>query len=177
MISGKSYVGSAINLYHRFKNYYNIAFLEKETNKNNSMIYKALLKYGYSSLKLDILEYCNINVLIEREQYYLDHLKPEYNILKFARSIAGFKHSEASIELMRATKLGRKRSESTKLKIAAGNSKAQSVVVTDNKTGESKEFTSVRNAAKFVGMHHSYIAKILKTHKLYIGKGYTIAKK
>jgi group I intron endonuclease len=45
------------------------------------MIYRALLKYGYASYKLDILEYCKTNALIEREQYYLDLLKPEYNIL------------------------------------------------------------------------------------------------
>jgi uncharacterized protein YbcV (DUF1398 family) len=177
IISGKSYVGSAINLSNRFKNYYNIAYLERETAKNNSMIYKALLKYGYSSFKLDILEYCNPDVLIEREQYYLDHLKPEYNILKFARSIAGFKHSEASINLIRETKLGRGRSEAAKLKIAAGNIQAQLVVVTDNKTGESKEFTSIRKAAKFIGIHHSYVAKIIKTHKAYVGKIYTITKK
>ncbi len=39
---------------------------------------------------------CEINVLIEREQYYLDLLKPEYNILKIAGSMLGFKHSEAT---------------------------------------------------------------------------------
>ena len=39
---------------------------------------------------------CEINILIEREQYYLDLLKPEYNILKIAGSMLGFKHSEAT---------------------------------------------------------------------------------
>ena len=154
-----------------------MTYLERETAKNNSMIYKALLKYGYSSFKLDILEYCNPDVLIEREQYYLDHLKPEYNILKFAGFIKGFKHSEVTIKIMRVAKLGSKHSEFAKLKIASNNAKAQLVVVTDNKTGESKEFTSVRKAAKFIGKHHSYIAKIIKTHKTYVGEIYTITKK
>ena len=102
------------------------------------MIYRALLKYGYSSFKLDILEYCNPNALIEREQHYFDTLKPEYNILKFAKSLKGFKHSEASIKLMRIAKLGVKRSEFAKLKIAASSTQGQSVIVTDNKTGENK---------------------------------------
>ena len=31
---------------------------------------------------------------MDREQYYLDCLKPEYNILKIAGSSLGFKHSE-----------------------------------------------------------------------------------
>jgi group I intron endonuclease len=43
-----------------------------------------LLKYGYSNFSIDILEYCELNVLIEREQYYINHLKPEYNIYKRA---------------------------------------------------------------------------------------------
>jgi len=64
------------------------------------MIYKALVKYGYSSFKLEILENCEPNILIEREQYYLDLLNPEYNILKKAGSLLGFRHSEASRELM-----------------------------------------------------------------------------
>jgi hypothetical protein len=141
------------------------------------MIYKALLKYGYSSFKLDILEYCDPAVLIEREQYYFDNLKPEYNILKVAGSLTGFRHNEASIELIRATKLGRKRTEAAKLKIAAGSTQAQSVIVTNNKTGENKEFTSVRKAAKFIGIQHSYVAKCMKNRKFYKGKEYTIGKK
>lgn len=78
--SGKSYIGSAVNLSVRLKNYYNISYLQRETQKNSCIIYNALLKYGYSSFKLDILEYCEPIDLIKREQYYLDKLKPEYNI-------------------------------------------------------------------------------------------------
>jgi hypothetical protein len=67
------------------------------------MIYKALVKYGYSSFKLEILENSEPNILIEREQYYLDLLNPEYNILKKAGSLLGFRHSEASRELVSFT--------------------------------------------------------------------------
>jgi hypothetical protein len=71
---------------------------------------------------------------------------------------------------MCATKLGRLRTEITKLKIAATSYQAQSVMVTDNKTSESKEFSSVINATKFSGIHHSYVAKLLKTQRFYRGK-------
>ena len=50
----KTYVGSALNLSRRFTTYYSIVLLNKLANK--SIIYKALLKYGYSNFKLDILE-------------------------------------------------------------------------------------------------------------------------
>jgi group I intron endonuclease len=43
------------------------------------------------------LEYCTPENTIEREQYYLTSLKPEYNILKVAGSPLGFKHSKETI--------------------------------------------------------------------------------
>nr|QCW06883.1 hypothetical protein [Drechslerella brochopaga] len=119
--SGKSYIGSALNLSRRFTNYYSRSFLIKETKNSNSVIYKALLKHGYSGFQLEILEYCNLDILIEREQYYINLIKPEYNILKTAGSSVGFKHSKASIELIRAAALNRKPkiiSEETKYKIS-----------------------------------------------------------
>lgn len=140
------------------------------------MIYRSLLKYGYSNFKLDIIEYCVPSIIIEREQYYLDKLKPEYNILKIAGSLAGFKHSDSSIELMRASKLGRKRTETAKLTIAASSKQAQCVTVIDNSTGKNTEFTSIRQAAKFINIHFSYIAKCLNKHNIYKGKNYTILK-
>ena len=150
-----------MNLRRRFLEYYNINRLETETKKNNSLIYKAILKYGYSNFKLDILEYCKPNLVSEREQYYLNLFEPEYNILKFARSMTGFKHSIATIKKMREAKLGHKRSETARLNSIAANTQAHTVIVTNNKTGENIEFFSIRNAAKFIGMNHTYIAKIL----------------
>jgi group I intron endonuclease len=68
--------------------------------RNKSLIYKSLIKNGYSNFKLEILEYCTLDVLIEKEQYYLDNFKPEYNILKIASSFRGFKHSELTKKAM-----------------------------------------------------------------------------
>jgi group I intron endonuclease len=50
---------------------------------------------------LEILEYCQNTELLEREQHYLDLLNPEYNILKHAYSMLGFKHSEENIALFK----------------------------------------------------------------------------
>lgn len=175
--SGKSYIGSAIDLTNRFKNYFNVSYLERETEKNSSIIYRALLKHGYVSFKLDILEYCSFPVLIEKEQYYLNLFKPEYNILNFAASVSGLKHTEATVELIRGSKLGRLRTSEAKLKISLGSAQAQPVIVKENQTGITTEFTSVRKAAVYVGLHHSYIAKCLQKNNIYIGETYTIVKK
>lgn len=69
------------------------------------LIVKALLKYGYSGFKLEILEYCNKNEVIEREQYYIETLNPEYNTLKVARSSYGFRHSKETLDRLRGRKL------------------------------------------------------------------------
>jgi group I intron endonuclease len=65
-----------------------------------SIIYSALLKHGHGNFSLDILEYCEVNVLIKREQHYLDLLKPKYNILKAANSRLGSKHTIETKTLM-----------------------------------------------------------------------------
>ena len=91
--TGFTYVGSSVNLSKRFTSYYSYSFLAK----NNMVIYKALLKHGYSNFKLEILEYCAPKECIEREQYYLDSLKPEYNIFKIAGSSLGHKHTEETL--------------------------------------------------------------------------------
>ena len=58
------------------------------------LIHKALLKYGYSAFTLEILEYCNIVDLTEREQFYIEKLNPNYYTLKIAGSYFGLKHTE-----------------------------------------------------------------------------------
>jgi group I intron endonuclease len=105
-LNGKSYVGSSLDLARRLNYYYNLSFLagyaaNKKKRKINSIIYRSLLKYGYSNFKLEILEYCDTLNVIQREQYYIDLIKPEYNILEIAGSLRGFKHSESTKELLR----------------------------------------------------------------------------
>jgi group I intron endonuclease len=89
--TGDTYIGQSINLSARFIHCFNTSYL---TSKKQLIISRALIKYGYSGFSLEILEFCEKSDLLEREQYYLDLLKPEYNILKIAGSSLGFKQSE-----------------------------------------------------------------------------------
>nr|QVV23904.1 hypothetical protein [Trichoderma cornu-damae] len=96
LINSKFYIGSSVSLTTRFTTYFSLASLRKRTKNESSAIYKALLKYSHNNFKLDIIEYCEPEVLIAREQYYIDLLKPEYNILKVANSRLGSKHTEVT---------------------------------------------------------------------------------
>lgn len=106
-------------------------------------IYKAILKYGYSNFKLEILEYCDVNILLLREQYYIDLLKPEYNILSKAGSTLGYKHTTETLKKFKTRKFsketlvnitkaakGRVLSEETRTKI----SKARTGIKLSNET-------------------------------------------
>ena len=170
VINNKSYVGSSINLGRRFKKYYNYSHISKI--KRNFPIHSALLKYGYSSFKLEILEYCESSILIKREQYYLDNLKLEYNVLKIAGSMLGFKHSEYTKKLFRITRLGRLCSETTRLKLSINNHKSIPVNLTNIKTGNIMKFSSISRAAQFLDVSDTSVRNFIKLNKSY--KGYTI---
>lgn len=109
--SGKRYIGSSGDLKRRFYSYFSTTYLESCNGRSH--IYNALLKYGYSNFSLEILEYCEPSKCLEREQYYIDLLKPEYNILKLAGSCLGnkarlgLKHSEETKKKMSEARLGR----------------------------------------------------------------------
>ena len=94
-LNGKVYIGSSVNLSKRLSNYYNYNNLIKF--QQNMLIHKALLKNGYSNFSLDILEYCEPSDVIEREQYYIYKLNPEYNLHRTAGSPFGYKHTEDTL--------------------------------------------------------------------------------
>jgi len=63
--------------------------MENALNRARSHIYRALLKDGLSNFSIEILEYCDKEKCIEREDFYLSSLPHEYNILEKAGSRLG----------------------------------------------------------------------------------------
>lgn len=71
-ITNKIYIGSAKNFYNRFR--IHKSFLNRNKH-NNSYLQLAWNKYGAKNFEFIILEYCEADKLIEREQIYLDWFK------------------------------------------------------------------------------------------------------
>lgn len=179
LITGKSYVGSAVNLTNRLKNYFSTKFLEKELRRNKSKISNSLLKHGYGNFSLDIIEYCESNVLIEREQYYIDTLDCEYNILKIASSRLGFKHSPETLLKFKERKLS---SEALiNLKLAKRNkpfhfsplwknnhllATAHTTTVINKADNTIKTYESIKAFSRSVGINHVTIKNYANTNKL-----------
>lgn len=91
LVNCKKYVGSSVVLKRRrFKEYSNPLYITRNLKKGNSKLLNALLKYGYLNFEFKILETIEFlpsntkserrTLLLEREQYYIDEIKPEYNI-------------------------------------------------------------------------------------------------
>lgn len=182
---GKTYVGSSVNLGKRFTSYYSFKYLTDP--KRNMLIHKALLKYGYSNFTLEILEYCDSHTLLEREQYYIDNLKPEYNILAKAGSSFGFRPSEETrlkMSIKTPEHLEKTRSHLKKLnskpfsseiraRISEGMSnfniltKGKKIVFTNIETQETLSFVSIRDAALKMKMGRNTIKKYILNKEVF----------
>jgi len=90
-------------------------------------ICNALKHHGYSAFFLTIFKYIDISSLtledakiyiLEREQFYLDTIEPEYNILKVAGSFLGHKLSEETKAKISQALKGRSFSVETKALIS-----------------------------------------------------------
>lgn len=153
--TGNYYIGSSKNLGKRFSGYLAKKFLEREILRTKSKIYSALLKYGYNNFELIILEYCDITVLINKEQHYIDFYKPYYNILKIAGSSIGFKHSEETLIKFRNRELTEEHRENLKnhlqkLNIELNKKKSIKVEIFDLYTNINHSYDSIRDAAKAI---------------------------
>lgn len=74
----KKYVGSSKNIYQRLQKHR--AYLRKNMHENKKL-QNSWNKHGEDSFQYYILEFCPEEQLIEREQFYIDTIKPWYNII------------------------------------------------------------------------------------------------
>lgn len=98
IITGDIYIGSSINLKERQRRH------SKDLRRNQHhavYLQRAVNKYGISNFKFIIIEYCEQEQLLIREQHYLDTLLPVYNTAKIAGSVLGVKQSEEAKEKKR----------------------------------------------------------------------------
>jgi len=99
MVNKKFYIGSAKDFRKRFRSH----VFNFNHGNNNKYLYRASQKYGVDNFIMSIIEFCPIENLLDREQFYLDLLKPYnrnigYNILLKSDSNLGLKWNKKSKE-------------------------------------------------------------------------------
>ncbi len=117
LTNGHCYVGSSSNLAVRMRNYLNNSFLSQSQNANMPII-KALSKYGQHNFAVLIIEYTDTDTVNVRETVWITELLPYYNVLKQGYSSLGYKHTEATKELLSELAKNRTHSDETKSLIA-----------------------------------------------------------
>ena len=91
-INDKVYIGSAQNMDRRKSAH--LCLLRKNKHHNRKL-QNFVNKYGIDNLYFEVIEYVkNSDMLIEREQFYLDTINPFFNICKIAESRLGCRHTE-----------------------------------------------------------------------------------
>ena len=103
-INHNIYIGSAVDIGGRWTLHINEL---KRGCHCNIHLQRAFHKYGYKNFSFTVVEFCEKAVLIEREQFYIDTLKPEYNICKKAGSRFGIKASAITIQRLRDSHKGK----------------------------------------------------------------------
>lgn len=157
LVNGKCYVGSSVQVESRI--FKHLAFLRRGEHPN-AHLQAAFSKYGEQSFDYKLLEVCAKEVLLSREQFYLDSIAPQYNICKVAGNTLGYKHESAAKAKMSVANKGNKRmlgkrhSEETKQVIGA--LAAQRTHTDDAKLKISKSL---------IGNSHTLGCKLSDSHK------------
>lgn len=116
-LNGKRYVGSSKNLDHRRKCHYSDLKCQRNLNHNLQDDYNM---FGKDAFGFKIIELCPEENLIEREQFWMDKLQPEYNINKLAgKSVEEYARTDNALS---------KRVESWKRNHALGKHKKRNPV-------------------------------------------------
>ena len=77
LLNGKKYIGSSKNIYNRWLKH---RATLRGNYHGNPHLQNAWNKYGEKSFHFFIVEECNPKVLEEREDFYINNIKPEYNM-------------------------------------------------------------------------------------------------
>lgn len=115
--NNKIYIGSSVDMLTRWSQH---KYYFRNEKHQNIHLQRAYNKYGEQSFVFEILENCEPDKLIEREQVWIDWLKPQYNKRKDASSNLGIKYSEETKIKMSAWQTGRKMSDEARANMSKG---------------------------------------------------------
>lgn len=148
------YIGSSLNLRDRKSRHFRDLLNESH---HSIILQRAVNKYGIDNFQFEIIEECEKENLLEREQYYLDSINPKYNIYEIAGSSLGFKQSEETCEKKRQYAIDNNivPPEST------WKDRQKKVYMLDYNTLEVlQEFISLSEACRFLGKDATFASTI-----------------
>lgn len=171
-INSKIYIGSTCSFKDRKSKH--------KRKKLNTMISRAIFKYGWDNFLFEVLEYCEKDVLIEKEQFYLDLFQPfkennGYNLLRNCtiNGWLGHHHTEETKKIMSEKKKDYIPWNKGMTGVQECSDETRELM-SKNRTGEGNSFYNKRHteesknkiAKKQMGRDHSYEYKsVLQINK------------
>jgi predicted GIY-YIG superfamily endonuclease len=152
IVNNKIYIGSSVNIYHRLKRHCSEL---KRSIHANKYLQNSYLKHGSSNFNVSIIEETTIENLQKLEQYYIDVLKPDYNIT--TEVIRNTPSLESRLKISNTLKEQKRLGT---LKYPTHDDKKKPVVIYDLNCNCIGNYESERSAAKgleilYPGLKHS----------------------
>jgi group I intron endonuclease len=181
----------------RFKEYLNDNYRISNLKKGNSYIFRAFSKYGLENFDFKILEFLELDkdlskidkrkVILEREQFYIDSIKPEYNINKTAGSNSGKIFSDLNRKNMSKGKIllfsnkehhrkGSKHSDESKLLMILNSGLNHGITMLNEKNEILAIFKSIQEASNTTGISRNRISRCARGIRKQIVQGDKIYK-
>lgn len=91
------YIGStAVSSYHSglYRRWWRHFYELRTKTHCNIKLQRVVNKYGLEGLRFEIIEICEPEKTIVKEQFWIDKLDPYYNIVKIAGKTTGYKHTD-----------------------------------------------------------------------------------
>jgi len=182
---GKIYIGQSINIERRFKEYKQLQCTQSKK------LYNSLQKYGWKQHIFEIVEECSVNLLNEKEEYWIINFNSHIvglNIKLSSKPLwTGKKRPEHSVFLQEnGSGLSYERTQEHKdnLSIMMKNvwiNKREEISkkITQNKIGKGlkpiicttlfgMKFTSLKEASEILGLNKGNICEVLKGNRKHI---------
>lgn len=146
---------------------------------------------GWNNFKFGILEYIDLHpgadtkinkeIILKREQFYLDLFLPSLNVNKIAGSMLGYKHSEENLLKISQVQRGRKISSPMRNKnnnpmsletINKIRQRVKGVIIKvfDENNNLVQEFPTISETAKFYGVSRVTISRYVESGRLWDNK-------
>ena len=106
ILGDEIYIGSSRNLYARKHNHFCSLRHHSHVNANVQRLYDTV---GEENAHFEVIEYCAEADLRDREEYYIELLKPTLNICPTAYDSTGYKHTNEAKVIMSEKAKGTKR--------------------------------------------------------------------
>lgn len=155
-INNKIYIGSTKNIEARWAKH---KALLRHNKHQNAHLQNAWNKYGENAFIFEVIEECKIEDLINREQFFIDNLNPEYNQTAIAGKVemTAERRDKLSKSVLKAYKEGR----------LEGTTKV--IYQYDLRGNYLRSFESLKQAVELTKVDLSHLSEALNGKKNVVG--------